>query len=974
MFRSFILYSILILLPALVQGQHPVVRNYTVEDGLPSSEVYHVIQDREGYIWFSTDNGVSRFNGYEFENFDVQDGLPDNTILEMFEDYKGRIWFVSLSNKLSYFWNDSIYKYKYSKNIREHMKQNHLTRKGCFYVDSSDFVYYSLQGSYAIVVDTLGIVFPNFELDDNIVFGLGIKGKSRVVWSNNEEFDSSKNKHFIVKDDDGKQIKYTHDIPHFLYRDVCTQNNGRVYLTLKNEVLLVFNGEKKSTKLDSEIHWLNVDSKNNLWVGTPQGVILLDASTLEMRRHFLKSHSVTSVTEDSEGGYWFTTLKNSIYYMPNLDILSIQSKLPSKRIYSIEEYKNGLAVGYDTAAFSVFSRDLSYRNYIIDDVSFSRIMDLEYNKDKDELYIGSLLNLYKYSNEELTKISNKIYSTFNCKDLEIDKTGIWIANNAGLYYIDKDNNQYSSHKNKDFRVRTVSLKMDHDRLWIGSAEGLYSYKEGAYFNHSDEAPELANRIEDIEIYNERYLILAAKGSGILFYDRIDRSVLKPDILVDKIPTRVIEDIFVENDSMIWAATNLGAVRITIESLEKEQFNVIFFSTYNGLPSKEVNQIMIKDENAFFATNRGLAYIELEKVRRNFIPPPVYFKRIISNNHVVSIENYKEYDHDENTFSFEYIGLSYRKAGDLNYKYRMTGLDSTWIHTKQRIQRFTTLDPGRYTFEVVAQNEDGVWSSEPAVYSFQIKRPIYQQWWFLLSAFVLFFTSFWVLYKRRINALRKKNILLQSINSYKQKILSQQMNPHFIFNTLNSIQYYLLDEDINSSLHYLSQFAKLMRQILDNSQRNKITIEEELDALRLYLELESLRFEENLEYKIHVDKKINTFEWKILPLLLQPYVENSIKHGLLHKKGKGVISIELNLVDEKIQCIIEDNGVGREFTMNKNQKSEERHISWGAKISSDRIALLNSLYGDDIKVIYTDLKSEKGSPTGTRVEIFIPVLI
>lgn len=974
MLKPFIFHIILIFLPALLQGQHPVVRNYSVEDGLPSSEVYHVIQDRHGYIWFSTDNGVSRFNGYEFENFDVQDGLPDNTILEMYEDYKGRIWFVSLSNKLSYFWNDSIYHYKYLKELRDNLLDIDLPRKLGFYIDTNEVVYYSPQSTKALKIDALGNVRYFDQDEDELVFMLKELGDGKVLWSNlRKDSDPRQDSFRLIQELKSKDFAFEEVA--YIYRSVAMHHNGIVYFSLKDRLYKVKEGEIYSVKLDTEPHWISHDGKN-LWLGTPNGAYQVITKTFEIKNRFLKHCSVTSVFKDREGSFWFSTLKNGIYYMPNMQIKNLQSILPSKRIYRLAASKNKILMGYDTAAFSVISRSMKVKHYFLPDRSFSRIMDMEYSKQRNIFLLGSANRVYSFDENIISDYTRTVLFDFNCKEIEPVDTGVFLGSGYGLFFWEPENEENSNTKSiiKLLKKRTLALLSDNGVLWVGSIDGLYKLSNNRITYLGEEDERLRNRIDDIDVLDPNTLVLATKGAGLLIYDKKSNDIKEITKHNTKLPSNSIESIIIRNSSELWGASNQGAFKLTIKDKIKEKYNITVFSSYNGLPTREVNDLLLCDSTMYFATNKGLSYIVRKQLSGNSIPPFVYLKSLTINGHKERLSDKRKLEADENTLTFEYIGLSYRKAGNLNYKFRMLGLDSTWISTKQRIQRFTTLDPGRYSFEVLAQNEDGVWSSEPAVYSFRIKKPFYQQWWFLLLAFMLFFASFWIIYKRRINALRKRNILLQSINSYKQRILSQQMNPHFIFNTLNSIQYYLLDEDINASLHYLSQFAKLMRQVLDNSQRDKVTIEEELDALRLYLELESLRFEENLEYKITVDKKINTFEWKILPLLLQPYVENSIKHGLLHKKGKGVISIELNLVGEKIQCIIEDNGVGRAYTMNKSQNGRAHHVSWGAKISSDRIALLNSLYGDDIKVIYTDLKDENGRPSGTRVEILIPILV
>ncbi len=219
--------------------------------------------------------------------------------------------------------------------------------------------------------------------------------------------------------------------------------------------------------------------------------------------------------------------------------------------------------------------------------------------------------------------------------------------------------------------------------------------------------------------------------------------------------------------------------------------------------------------------------------------------------------------------------------------------------------------------------------------------------------------------------RTKNKLKEELNMYMQKALRQQMNPHFIFNTLTSIQYFILQNNIVESNKYLSKFAKLMRLTLDNSQHNTISIEEELESLKLYLELESLRFETKFDFEIN-KKNIEINDYQIPTLLIQPFVENAIWHGLMTKKEKGKILIEISKNNNIIVCKIEDNGIGRKKANEIKNKKNKTHQSLGTKITKARLDLINSLYDSDMNIIYTDLYDGNGNAIGTKVEIYIPV--
>jgi len=222
-------------------------------------------------------------------------------------------------------------------------------------------------------------------------------------------------------------------------------------------------------------------------------------------------------------------------------------------------------------------------------------------------------------------------------------------------------------------------------------------------------------------------------------------------------------------------------------------------------------------------------------------------------------------------------------------------------------------------------------------------------------------------KRRISEMNRK------ISEVTQANLRQQMNPHFIFNTLNSIQYYMYQHDKLATNNYLTKFSSLMRKVLDNSQHTSVPLSDELSALNLYLELESIRFKDKFEYKITVDEEIDPLLHKVPTMLIQPYVENSICHGLMPKEGKGFVNIDLKLKDDHILCVIEDNGIGRDAAKERSLKRENNHNSLGTQITKSRLDLVNELYGTSMKTMYKDIRDENGDPAGTRVEIHIPLI-
>ena len=256
------------------------------------------------------------------------------------------------------------------------------------------------------------------------------------------------------------------------------------------------------------------------------------------------------------------------------------------------------------------------------------------------------------------------------------------------------------------------------------------------------------------------------------------------------------------------------------------------------------------------------------------------------------------------------------------------------------------------------------------------KKIYKIWsTVVVSIIVVFFLLIAIVVRLIIANIKRKEKLHQDLLMYRQQALRKQMNPHFIFNALNSIQLFILQNDKRMSNRYLNKFSSLMRLVLENSQKNLITLERELSALRLYLEIESIRFKDKFVYSVKVDRDIDEGLYKIPPLLLQPYVENAIWHGLMNlgKEEIGRLNIDVNLVDGMIQCLIVDNGVGREKASELVSNKNRSHESLGTKINQNRVETFNFAGDSTISIYYEDLKSIEGKAIGTKVVIELPII-
>ena len=958
------------LLAEIADGQQYQFRNYEVDDGLPSSEIYHVYQDSEGYIWIATDMGVSRFDGCEFKNYDLEDGLPDNTIFEIYEDYKGRIWFLSYSMRLSYYYNDTIHTYEHNDVISEYFIKNRVLQKLSFYVDKQDNVFFGVQQHNFFKIDSTGDI-DEIMMESGDTLNLYKRGSNFF----NKYSGGAHSKLNIFNEDYSQIIDLSLKANERNPIQYACKSENSIFLTIGN-ILYHIREDSIINKreFNRRILWMNLDKNDDLWLGLVGGALRLNKNNINKNKNVLfEDHEITSVLRDYEGGYWFSTQKNGLYYVPSLSIktLTQEEGLYTNNIGVVKSDRDkNVWVGHKEPGVTLIrNRKISGKIELPkNEPGGEGINDIIFGPD-NSLYVLRWKNTYKVKpdNEDVQpkiyKHSANANSLIFFSDNKFVVAGVW-----GIRMIKDDEVFYKSCKEVNFCPRITSLYYPEKDsvLYLGGLNGFWQFKDGEFTHLGEKNDLLYYRVVDIAEYKD-YLVLATKGGGLILYNRdaVFQVTRKDGLLSNS-----INSVQVRNN-MIWLAHNRGVSKLTYHDVKSELFDIQTLVKKDGLVDNEVNDIAIVDSIVYVGTNEGLSYFNFMSLTRNVFPPPIKIKNIKINDSDTTVQSSYKLDHHQNSLSISFVGLTYRQADGVKYRYKMKGLNEDWNITDRNSKFYTTLSPGDYEFLVQAQNEDGIWSETSASVNFTIEPPFWKKWWFIGLLVLVISGLIWWLFYFRLSMIRRRNELMQDINEYKQKILRQQMNPHFIFNTLNSIQYFLLDEDTTSSLNYLTKFAKMMRIVLDNSQQTFVSIEDEIRGLNLYLELEALRFEESFDYEIKVDDDINTYEYKIPALILQPYVENSIRHGLLHKKSKGFLTVHIQKNEESLLCSIEDDGVGRkraeEIKMSKGPMKE----SLGSKITEDRINVLNSLYSDEIDVHFVDLEDEEGNPRGTRVEITLP---
>lgn len=432
---------------------------------------------------------------------------------------------------------------------------------------------------------------------------------------------------------------------------------------------------------------------------------------------------------------------------------------------------------------------------------------------------------------------------------------------------------------------------------------------------------------------------------------------------------------------LWFATPYGLSRCDPKSK-----NVRTFYESDGLLSDIVIHVKLMDTTRnilFVSTSRGMCLFEPDKVETAASASPTFITGLLVSNQSVSLPNsgILALSYQKNDLRIEFTGIDFINGPSNRYSYSMEleNQPKKWRAAGiDNFANFLNLPPGRYAFRVRSANSDGIWSDEEATLRFVIFPPWWQTWTFRLSALALLLVAAWWGYKQQIRIVedreKDKAQVHQRLADLEMKALRSQMNPHFVFNALNSIQNFILKNDTREASRYLTKFARLMRLILENSESPMVPLAREIELLRYYTELESLRFNHRFSFDFQVDIKEDTETISIPGMLIQPHIENAIWHGLMHKTGPGRLWIRFYKTSEnRIICEIEDDGVGRAQAAIIEKDRPKNHRSTGLANIQHRLELLNAQMTNDIRLDIEDLYDETGQASGTKVIVRMPLV-
>jgi hypothetical protein len=547
--------------------------------------------------------------------------------------------------------------------------------------------------------------------------------------------------------------------------------------------------------------------------------------------------------------------------------------------------------------------------------------------------------------------------------------------------------------------RSVNLaRLSHDKVWCIHEDKEHNYWIGTNLGLNKVSPDLKqvssythDRLNPGTISSNTVIYVMQDSEGIFWIGTmgggLNRFDAKTEVFTsyseaEGLPNDVVYCVLEDEEKNLWLTTNRG-----ISKFSKENQTFINYDAKDGVQGNEFNA------GAYYQNAKGEIYVGgmngfnvfyPKEITVNTLAPDLVFTGLW----ILSALRETEPDdgqvvrlgHNENYFTIEFSGLDYTNPTKNLYRYKLDNYDEEWIvaNAYQRKADYRKVAPGTYRFMVTGSNNDGVWNPDGISMTIIINPPWWQTWMFRLSAALLVITVAWSLILFRIRSIRKKHSVEKKLLSIEkqifeleQKALRLQMNPHFIFNSLNAIQNFVLANDTDKAVNYLAKFSHLMRMILANSTASLITLKDELKALTYYIELEKLRFDDKFDYRIVKDPGIDDEFVEIPPMLFQPYVENAIIHGLVNSASPGLLEISLKRINAgTLLCTIEDNGIGREKAIALRDKSGIKRQPRGMLITQERIEIFNKQNRKNFTVKVTDLKDSQGEAAGTRVEFTI----
>jgi hypothetical protein len=954
-----------------------------VRDGLPSNKVYCASQDSKGFIWIGTDNGLARFNGSEFKTFTTEDGLPDNEVLSVGEDYIGRLWVFCFKQAPCYFYKNKLYTSKNDSFLAQYFNNPNLCRYQYEPVEKRVLIFMALNEKNA-VIENFKIQYLPFSVE---------KGQSNIGSIN--FFNTNNTDYFLYKDTIFNFRSKNHPMK-FSFMGVSSLyfDNGKKigigynFNSQTNVIFKIDNDTFKIIKTLSGSGFSGIYSNMsgvNLIMNDSGYLCSLNLKTFNLEKNLarIESGRFSTGMVDLAGNKWICTHDNGLFVFPNHSAEFLDTKTDKGAGCIAFNRKDGnVALGFENKVIHIFDKDLKDNKIALPIAKRiqSRITRLLFLKD--ELYVGGDFELVKINiktkkTTKYTSINNGLI-VLNIKDIEpADSIGFLIGSTMGAGYFSIRENKITD---MIWNTRTVSIARDGSgNYYLGTINGLFNRKKGntAVVKLKTKTALDESRITDIKIDKLGKVWIATAQFGIFI---LNHSTLVNISAAGKSGYRLsnnqIKNIYFDSEGSTWITTVKGLNRLTFDS-QLGKYKVEIINLPFGLPDENINDCIVIGNEVYVVTLSGAFRFAYQK-NHTSTKPKIIFTDLLCNNQPYDFVNNKNLSFNESTITIGFTPILYTKLEYINYKYRMVGYNNNWLLTKNNKIDFLNLGPGNYKFEVRVINSLTGEMSNIERLGFTIRTPWFKQLWFILFAICLsVFLMGWII-RLRIEGIHKKaeinNNLNKQVAEMEMQALRAHMNPHFIFNALSAIQNYYSNNEEEKANEYMFKFSGLIRKMLDYSKDNFIPLDEEIDLITNYMLLEQMRFEDMLEFKLHIDNNLDPSDYKLPSLMLQPLLENAVNHGVRTVKGIGIIELRLLKTESGLQCEVKDNGIGIIKAEELKKKSGSSHKSKGLEMLLKRIESINQLYGSKVTITVMDISDFEPDKTGTAIILDFPFFI
>lgn len=948
--------------------------NYSLENGLPQSQVSSFAQDKNSYLWIGTMGGLAKFNGQTFYTYSTKNGILNN-----------RISSLNYSDDSLLIGHEGGFSIEY-KGVFSHFKFNEKDKN----VACSKIL--SFQGKVFAFTNGAGFYYLKNKRKYSFTFTNSDENRIRTSLINNKKLYLG-TRAGILTSKDGLHFTTLANTKKLNISGLANYTDNKlIFCTFNSEVGLYDLTSNKITFLPvhpsvTGLRNCFVDSKKQIWIPHLEGILLIDTflNTFYINEQSgLDYGNINTIFEDNNQTIWIGSEGKGIYKFSGNHIrkFSFDAKIKSDLILSSLITPSYSYFGtYDIGVILIDNRTKKTQLLKLDNNPVWAIA----KSDKGKLLIGTGNGLYVFSNNQLENIpinnshpkitslltignssyiggdfglavykNERIHTLYpsdkfdllTIRNLTAKDSTLYIGSDNGLFML--KNTTISRVLN--FKQKINALKSDSKgRLWLGTEDGLFVL-DGNKIESVNFSSFSSSSIINFINANAKHLIIGT-NNGIYYADINDKKLLFKNIGLEE---------------------GLSNLETNINSSFIDPQQTIYFGTVSGLNVLNINEL----ESNYILKK---PHILLKQIAINFQPitkDQTFYKTSYSTESEI---NFIKLPPTKNNILIELDGITLKSYSSLSYQYWIEGLDKNWSSKFTNPQiNITNLPYGTYKIHIRGIINDNLFSDVKTI-NVVVTPPFYLRLWFIFIVILIVLSTLYLLFKRSIRlaqdkSIREKNEIQNRLSQLEQQSLNASMNRHFIFNALNSIQYYINKEDKLSANRYLTNFAKLIRKNLDSSTTDTnslVPLDEELERLKLYLDLESMRFKGRFTYKID-DEEVITDNYYVPAMLLQPFVENSILHGILPSEKPGKIDITINDFPNHVEIRIKDNGIGVKKSLESKGINAESHKSKGMEISSKRIDLLRQYYNENFELIgpYQTL-NENGLINGTTVIIKIP---